>query len=288
MGAPFTVFGATGFVGAHLVRHLRAAGEEVRTPARDDTAPTGELGHVVYCIGMTADFRGRPFDTVEAHVCRAASVLENCVFRSFLYLSSTRVYGTTGNGIEDSPVSIEPANPGDLYNVTKLTGESLCLSHPSQAMRVARLSNVFGPACDGGAMATDNFLASLIRDAVGSGHVRLRTAPESAKDYIHIGDVVRALHHIAVAGTDRLYNVASGIDVSAADILAGLRRLTGCTVSAEPGAPVVRYPPIVTERLRAAFAPPDAPWNPERVVDRLGELVAECRDRTLSPAGEDL
>ena len=71
----FTVFGSSGYIGSHLVRHLIASGEEVATPMRG--APIGEthLGHVVYAIGLTADFRTRPFDTMAAHVTRLADIL---------------------------------------------------------------------------------------------------------------------------------------------------------------------------------------------------------------------
>src|SRR5215472_2089070 len=70
----YTVLGASGFIGQHLVRYLRQNGETVWTPPRD--APeiyAQDLGRVVYCIGLTGDFIERPLDTVEAHVCQFAA-----------------------------------------------------------------------------------------------------------------------------------------------------------------------------------------------------------------------
>ena len=87
------VFGAQGFVGRHLTDYLRGAGWEVLALGRGDETWRGQaLGHVFYCIGLTADFRTRPFDTLEAHVSLAAEILREAAFDSFLYCSSTRVY----------------------------------------------------------------------------------------------------------------------------------------------------------------------------------------------------
>jgi uncharacterized protein YbjT (DUF2867 family) len=72
-GRKFTVLGAGGFIGGRLVEHLRGLGHEVDAPPRRpaeayvDGLGGRQLGHVVYCIGLTADFRTRPYETVEAH-----------------------------------------------------------------------------------------------------------------------------------------------------------------------------------------------------------------------------
>ena len=89
-GAPpstFTVLGASGYIGSRLVAHLRAQGHTVWAPARGDAEVfTRPLGHVMYCVGLTADFRTRPFDTVDAHVGLLAEVLRRAQFDSLLYL----------------------------------------------------------------------------------------------------------------------------------------------------------------------------------------------------------
>ena len=66
----YTVLGASGFVGGALARVLREGGAQVCTPARGESLAGRELGHVFYCIGMTADFRRWPFHTEigRAHV----------------------------------------------------------------------------------------------------------------------------------------------------------------------------------------------------------------------------
>lgn len=285
--ARFTVLGATGFIGRHLLDHLDSQGEEVFAPDRDDPdILNSDLGHVVYAIGLTADFRSRPFDTMDAHVCRLMEILQSATFESLVYLSSTRVYGGCESGSEEAKLRVDPTAPGDLYNLSKLAGEALCFAHPSPAVRVARLSNVFA-ASQRAFAKTEDFLPAVIRAAVDAGHVRLETAPDSTKDYVWIGDVVRALHRIATAGTHRLYNVASGRNISNGDIVGGLQKITGCDIDVAPGAPRTVFPTIDVARIGSAFTPPDRPWAPAGLIEHLEDLVAIHTGEVREPAGAE-
>src|SRR4030095_6163122 len=139
----FTVLGGSGFIGSHLVAHLRSMGYECRVLGRDYSAELDNaLGHVIYCVGVTGDFRWRPLETVSAHVCHLIPLLERGRCDSITYLSSTRVYSK-----QTSPMcalTVDPGNPDHLYNVSKLMGESVCLTKHSQSAKVVRVSNVYG------------------------------------------------------------------------------------------------------------------------------------------------
>ena len=245
----WTVLGSSGTIGRHLVMHLRAAGQTVGIPGRGDASLYRRpLGHVIYAIGLTADFRQRPYDTVQAHVSVLAELLQHGDFESLLYLSSTRVYGRATGGREDSPLSVLAHDPSDLYNLSKLMGESLCLQDARASVRVARLSNVVG----GEDADSANFVPSLVREA-RSGRIVLQTAADSAKDYIHIDDVAELLPRIAAGGRERLYNVASGVQTTHAQWTAQLAFQTGCAVEVVPGAATVRFIPVDIGRIRAEF-----------------------------------
>ena len=262
------VFGAAGFIGRNLTLHLRAQGWDVLALGRGDEAWRGaELGHVFYCAGLTADFRVRPFDALEAHVSLPVEILRRARFDSFLYCSSTRVYAGAALAVETAPLTVDPNQPGDLYNLSKLTGEAACLAHPNPAVRIARLSNVFGHD-----PASDNFIGSIVRDAVGAGRVRLMTDPRSAKDYIAVADVVVALERIAVTGGDRVYNVAAGVNTANGEILSALAAASGCAVEFEPDSPLVEFPPIDVHRLRALGVPAGTP-----VIEAIPDLVTMMR-----------
>lgn len=270
----FTVLGASGFIGSHLVRYLHESGESCFAPARGDPSVFARpLGHVIFCIGLTADFRTRPFDTVEAHACVLQEVLRRARFDSLLYLSSTRVYRGLASGKEDAPITVNPQDADDLYNLSKLTGEALCLASGRPGARVVRLSNVYGPGMPG-----ENFLAAITRDAVARGAVRLRTARTAAKDYVCVEDAVPVLARIAVAGRQRLYNVAGGENIENGVLVDRLQALTGCLVSMEADAPAPVFPPISIERARRefGFAPTGLLANLDRLVRDIREELTAC------------
>ncbi len=152
-------------------------------------------GHVIDCIGLTGDFRVRPLDTAEAHVGLVARCLANLRFESFLLLSSTRVYARADATHEDAAISLLSADPSDLYNLTKLAGEALCLACPRPEIRVARLSNVYGARHVGRDVPRSGAAGRR-----GTGSVVFHQSAASAKDYISIARVVRLLPAIAAAG----------------------------------------------------------------------------------------
>lgn len=267
----FTVLGASGFVGSRLVASLSAGGIEVFAPHRHDTSfYTRPLGHVLYCIGLTADFRSRPFETVDAHVCVLNRLLRTGDFVSLTYLSTTRVYIGGADGREESRLSVSSLDPPDLYNLTKLTGESICFNSGRDGVRVARLSNVVGDDT-----RSANFIFDIGRDAL-RGHVKLMTHRESAKDYIAIDDVVDLLPLIATQGRERLYNLAAGVKVSHGEWLDRLMSLTGCTVEVAPGAPIVGFPDIDVSRISTEFA-----YRPRPVLDDLPGILSKLKTEMI-------
>jgi nucleoside-diphosphate-sugar epimerase len=258
-----TVLGASGFIGSRLVQRLEALGHEHQAVRRDDAMPSGPLGDVVYAIGLTADYRSRTFDTVEAHVCKLLSVLREAEFESLVYLSSTRLYGGSDSTLEETSIRVSPL---DVYNASKITGESLVLNC-GRPGRVVRISNVYGEDFE-----SNNFLATVITDAIGQRKVVLQTSVDSAKDYISVENVIDGLIAIATRGKERIYNLASGMNVSNGELAKTLRRLTGCTVEYAPAAPAVTFPPINIDRLRAEF---DFPTS--RVIDDMPRLIDSYR-----------
>jgi len=243
----FTIIGATGFIGSHLVTFLRKQGFYCLTPTRNEHLE-GNLGQVIYCAGVTGDFRSRPFDTMDAHIYYLFKILRDSNYESLLYLSSTRVYQRLpfdAIAEETTTIPVNVNDPSDLYNLSKLAGESICLANNNPKVRIARLSNVYGKD-----FRSINFLTVILRQALVNGHVKLDIALESSKDYIFIEDVVYALQFISISGSNRLYNVACGHNVSNADIVGQLKVLTGCSVSVNAKAVQVNFPRISIERLQ--------------------------------------
>ncbi len=260
------MLGAGGFIGSHLVTYLQRQGHTCFSPQRDDPRIYSEnLGHVIYCIGLTADFRKRPFDTVRAHVNVLADVLEKSQFDSLLYLSSTRIYGNSAVASELSLLQADTQNPSDLYNLSKMMGESLCFSCSKPNVRAVRLSNVVGDD-----FTSENFLNAVIRDAVENKHVRVNTSPDSQKDYVYIDDVVELLVKIAANGKQRLYNLAGGRNVTNRELLEDIAAITGCEVEFSGDAPEIVFPPISIELLVTEFG-----FAPRPLKDSLSAVVRD-------------
>lgn len=265
---PITVLGAGGFIGSHLVRHLRAAGVACEAPARDDLGwLTRPLGHVVYAIGLTADFRARPLDTVQAHVGLLRELLAHGEFESLTYLSSTRVYSGAARTDEAAPLQVDPNLPGDLYNLSKLMGESLCLHGGRARTRVARLSNIVGLRPD-----PDIFIDQLLDEGRRTGRVELRTALSSTKDYLWIDDAVALLARMAVSAQTGIFNVASGEGVANAAIVEALRRDMGYDVSVAPDAAARDFTAIDMRKTLRAFA-----FTPRRFGDYFPDFLRQYR-----------
>jgi nucleoside-diphosphate-sugar epimerase len=262
----FTVFGARGFIGRHLVAYLQSCGHQVLCPeAREAINSQESLGNIIYSIGLTGDFRSRPHDTVEAHVSLFSRLLQTLPFDSLTYLSSTRIYASVDPGRrarEDDEISFKPSHDS-LYGLSKLTGEALCMSSSNPLVRIARLSNVYGTG-----MSANNFLGSII-DRLNRGHnVEIGEGPLSAKDYIAVSDVCKCLEYISTRGRHRIYNVASGRNTTHSEIVERLKPLTNKEITFKYRSTPRRFPQIDNTRLLGEF-----PFEPKSVIQDVAELL---------------
>ena len=244
-----TVLGAGGFVGSALVPHIRGLGLDCVAPVRgDEQIYRRPLGHVIYTIGLTADFRTRPLDTVEAHVCVLRRLIAEADFESLTYLSSTRVYVGGADTHEAASLRVNPNDASDLYNLSKLTGEALCLHSGRPGMKVARLSNVVGLRRD-----ADTFIDQLLAEAQNTGRAVMRSAPDGCKDYLALADAAALLTRIATSPANGIFNVASGEQVSGGTVARLMQQVRGITVDVAPNAPLWDFAPINTQRVHDEF-----------------------------------
>ena len=83
----YTIFGSKGRIGSYLKKKLIMDGNTVFSPPRKHYYIAHKnLGHVIYCNGVTSDFKYRSFDTIESHVCLLSFLLKNKNFNSFNYI----------------------------------------------------------------------------------------------------------------------------------------------------------------------------------------------------------
>ncbi len=74
-------------------------------------------------------------------------------------------------------------------------------------------------------------------------------------------------------GNRKIYNVASGKNVTNAQIVDILGRLTGCIVEVDENAKRICYPNIYVSRIKEEFA-----FTPSKITDDLNELVSKYND----------
>lgn len=259
-----TVLGARGFIGSHIVKLLQRDNLPCYVPARNEALKDIDLGDIIYCIGLTADFRSKPFETVEAHVCKLNGILSQCRFSSLTYLSSTRVYINSGSGLaaETDKIMVDPMDPEDLYTLTKLTGERLCLSSGKNT-KIARLSNVLGKAD-----SPTNFLFQIINDIRQKGEVELQQTLSSAKDYIFIDDAADLLINIALHGKEKIYNVASGTNTTNEEIIENLQKYFSFNMAVNTNAREVIFPEILNNKICSEFQ-----YQPKKIAEQFKMMI---------------
>jgi len=260
----FTIFGADGFIGSNLVKHLESQKIKCNVMnANDQKTFDKPLGHVIYAIGITSDFRKRPLETVKAHVCLLEDVLEKARFDSFLYLSSTRIYINSSSTKEEKPLLVEPLVFTDIFNISKIMGESICFSFDNKNIRVVRLSNVVGNN-----PGSDDFLPSIIKDAISKKNLILHTTSSSEKDYVHIDDVVKILPKISQMGKHTIYNIASGENTKVKEIIDEIKKITDCQVHFAPDAIEQSFPEINIRRVKEEFD-----FKPSHFLNKLKDII---------------
>jgi nucleoside-diphosphate-sugar epimerase len=262
-----TVLGASGFIGSNIVDKLTKAGEEVYAPKREENFGDRNLGDIIYCIGMTADFRTKPFDTVTAHICVLNDILKECSFNSLTYLSSTRVYINASKKIaeEEDKILVDPANADELYTLTKLTGERLCLSS-GRNVKIVRLSNIIGNDFN-----SDNFLTDIVRRINKEGAFTLFSTLSSAKDYLFIDDAVDLLIKIALTGKEKLYNVASGKNSTNEEIINELKKNLQFSYQISENAKEIKFPEISVKKISIEFN-----FKPTSIAQQISTLLKQA------------
>lgn len=272
---PITVLGAGGFVGSHLIPYMRGLGLDPQAPIKnDDGIFTRDLGHVVYCIGLTADYAKRPFDTIEAHTSLLSRILKEATFESLVYLSSTRLYDSgQGGGNESQDLIVNPHNPRHSYDLSKALGEWLCLNASNGKARVARLASVYSHD-----LSDRNFLHTTVEHALQGRNFTLDSNPDAARDYVYIDDVCAAIMAMLTHKKSEIYNVASGQNVSNRDLFAMLQTQLGITVTGTQTGAAGKAPLVDISKLKSDFG-----LRPALLADKLPYII-NC-NKTLQANG---
>lgn len=259
----YTIFGSTGFIGSSLNEYLTNQGHECYTPdIRTEDISNISLHHVIYAIGES-EFIQKPLNAIDAHVCKLHKILSEGNFSSFLYISSGRFYYNVDSTQETDSISVNPLDKNQLYNISKLAGESLCHSSKKSNVKVIRPSNVTGKLCP-----SNLFIPSIIQEAIKNKKITLRSSLDSAKDFIHIDDLVKIIPKIIHEGKFNTYNIASGKNTTTKDLVSEISKLTDCDITIISNAQTNIFPVISIDRIQSEFN-----FIPESIISRLSEII---------------
>lgn len=303
------VTGASGFVGRHLVSHLRAEGDDVlvcdRTPGDDrqslhsyevditNAEQTAEVvadarPDVIYHLAGWADVGGSWKAPVKAFRANAEGTLnvlsaatEVGVDR-VLSVSSADVYGAVTDG--ELPLTEEsPLRPTSPYAASKVAADFLglqaWLGRRLPVLRV-RAFNHLGPG------QTDKFVAAALASRIArnereGGEVLTIGNLSARRDFTDVRDVVRAYRLLIGAGEPgEVYNVCSGRDVAVQDLADQLLAMARRPMRFEADPELLRPVDVPVlrgshDRLTAATG-----WKPEIALEQtLRDLLDDWRAR---------
>ncbi len=236
MSKKILVAGGGGFIGGHLVAHLKDAGHEVRSV---DIKPTDQWYQVIdgvenvvadlkdrqncqdACAGvgdvynLAADMGGMGFIENNKALCMLSVLINTHLLQAavdksvdrFFYASSACVYNADKQVNEDVvPLKEEdayPAMPEDGYGWEKLFSERMCRHFREDYglyTRVARFHNVYGPhgTWDGGREKAPAAMCRKVIDAKANGkdEIEIWGDGKQTRSFMYIDDCIKGVRSI--------------------------------------------------------------------------------------------
>jgi GDP-4-dehydro-6-deoxy-D-mannose reductase len=298
------VTGSTGFVGAHLIRHLRENGDEVYGIDRErDVTDAASMRQVfdwfrpevtyhLAALTHVGESWKSPDEFTRVNVVGTRRVLDAAfdavADSTVVVVSSSEVYGVVSEA--DQPLRetfrVAPANP---YSASKVEAE--LVAHGMWRVRrqrivIARPFNHVGPGQSPTFVVPG--LANRLLEARENGSNEIAVGDLSTRrDFSDVRDVVRAYRLLAQRGVSgEAYNVASGRDVALSDIANRLVAMIAPDVKLVVDPDLLRPNEVPVFRGSFAKLHEATGWSPRISLDTsLADVVndlAQRRRRTLS------
>ena len=237
----FTIFGHKGFLGNEFKNYLINKKHNVFLPRRNQYKFKTGLKNVIYFIG--SDKKEDILKQIDSNFVHLYNVVSNNNFKSMTFISSTRIYLNQKKKIIKENDTLNISFEDDyLFNVLKVLSEKIVLLLPNS--KIIRLSNVYGRNSNHKSM-----LPLMINNAKMK-KINISVNKFSSKDYIFIDDALEGIFKISKFGKEKIYNLASGENVSINKISKILKIKFGANIFYQNQKKKEFYPNISIEKIK--------------------------------------
>ena len=265
----YTIFGSTGFIGKEIIKKLNEKKLKVFKPKKNKTKFSKNLGHIIYCVGSD-DWKKNPKKGYFSNLGHLQEIVYNNNFKSLVFLSTTRLYMNSKKSVtEKNNILVKSDNIDNYYNILKVASESLLLSLNKKII-ILRLSNVFGNNFE-----SPLLLPTLLKNAIQKSQINILINRYSTKDYISIKDVVDLVFKIQKKNNFRIYNIASGKNISLKKIIDIIKGNTKCKVIYKNQNIKINEPLINIDRIKKEYN-----FKPSlKIETELPKLILDFKKR---------
>jgi UDP-glucuronate decarboxylase len=223
------------------LRHLegkawfRLLSQDIRKPL--ELEPDLRIDYLVHgaSIPSPSTYRKRALETLEVNTLGTRNLLDLASERgvkSFLYLSSSEVYGDPPAEYVPTPETytgnVSFTGPRACYDESKRLAETLCsIYHRDYGMpvKIVRPFNVYGPwlRLDDGRVITD-----FVRDALNGGPITVLSGGRVTRSFCYIGDAVAAILLLLLSDLNgEAFNVGNNEEIPIAALADAVNDLFG-------------------------------------------------------------
>ena len=275
------ITGSDGFLGRHLVKHLRRQNMEVIPMNRSngDTCKSAtwhnyqSANYVVHLAGATfvPHSWSSPARFIENNLISTVHALDYCKEKNAkLIFLSTYMYKTNDVKAVCENDKLSPANP---YALSKYYGENICefyFKNFGVASVLLRPFNVYGIG-----QSSQFLIPSLIKQARLSDEITVQNLKPS-RDYLYVDDLSEAVSKVIQAKIDfDIFNVGTGVSYSVIEVINTLSKVIGRKLRCH-SIGVERIGEIDYTRAENSHAKKELNWEPKwSLYDGLSTLWAE-------------
>lgn len=281
------VIGANGFIGQHLLKHLKNYNVVAANRSDFNLADLASMGAFFkkhnpnIVINLAANkSRGASFEDfrrmIEVNLLGTLNVLEVSAFCStvehFVFIGSAEEYGDN-----DAPfLEEQKERPASAYTYSKTASKILLealSSHQAIPFTYLRPTLVYGPN-----QGEEMFLPALIKSLRSGNRFRL-TKGEQLRDYLHVEDLCIAILKVIEApkkAAGQIYNVGSGEVKSIRDVAKIVAQKINAEGLLDIGAIPYREKEIFDYRVSIDKIKEDLGWEPMTSIEEgLSGLLSQ-------------